>query len=107
MSRLRYFLEAGYAVIFFHREESLKPFSRQFPHLFEHLDVDENGKVIGKLEIVGGCVPHSCLVKGFDNLSEVIQKQKNHQDRLLYVPFQNLDEYMKHLEGEALHKHNS
>ncbi|KAH7716957.1 DNA/pantothenate metabolism flavoprotein [Aphelenchoides avenae] len=79
-----YFLEAGYAVIFFHREESLKPFSRQFPHLFEHLDVDENGKVI---------------VKGFDNLSEVIQKQKNHQDRLLYVPFQNLDEYMKHLEA--------
>lgn len=43
-------------------------------------------------------------MKGFDNLAEVLQKQKNNQDRLLYVPFQNLDEYMKHLEGGALHK---
>ncbi|CAK5071144.1 unnamed protein product [Meloidogyne enterolobii] len=40
-----YFLEKGYAVIFFHREESLKPYSRRYLHFFDHLDVTDEGKV--------------------------------------------------------------
>lgn len=44
----RWFLENGYAVVFFHREESLKPYSRKFMHIFEHLQVnEEDGKVVG------------------------------------------------------------
>lgn len=43
----RQLLENGYAVLFFHRTESLKPYSRKFGNLFEKLEVDASGTVNG------------------------------------------------------------
>lgn len=69
----RYFLSAGYAVIFLHREESLKPvrflfklkleytkiplkFSRKYLHLFDHLDVVKNKEAHMEPLVVGRIV---------------------------------------------------
>lgn len=41
----------GYAVIFFHRDNSLKPFRRKFCNLFDHLVVSNSGKIEGLLII--------------------------------------------------------
>uniref|UniRef100_A0A914EGY7 DNA/pantothenate metabolism flavoprotein C-terminal domain-containing protein n=1 Tax=Acrobeloides nanus TaxID=290746 RepID=A0A914EGY7_9BILA len=79
-----WFLENGYAVVFFHREESLKPYSRKFMHIFEHLQVnEEDGKVVAT---------------GFDGLAESITKYNTYKNRLLYIPFTDLDQYMHMLD---------
>uniref|UniRef100_A0A1I7XXX7 DFP domain-containing protein n=1 Tax=Steinernema glaseri TaxID=37863 RepID=A0A1I7XXX7_9BILA len=78
-----YFLDKGYAVIFFHREESLKPFCRRFPHLFDHLSLGEDGSV---------------TVTGYDKLAETLQKKRDSVDRLLFIPFVDLHQYLHDLE---------
>lgn len=45
----------GYAVIFFHRDNSLKPFRRKFCNLFDHLVVSDSGKIEGLL-ITSFCI---------------------------------------------------
>uniref|UniRef100_A0A915NQI5 DNA/pantothenate metabolism flavoprotein C-terminal domain-containing protein n=1 Tax=Meloidogyne floridensis TaxID=298350 RepID=A0A915NQI5_9BILA len=86
-----YFLAKGYAVIFFHREESLKPYSRRYLHFFDHLDVTDEGKV----EIVN-----------FPNLSRDVSTYKRNASRLLFIPFVELDQYLHDLEVicTCLHK---
>ncbi|KAK0416737.1 hypothetical protein QR680_012653 [Steinernema hermaphroditum] len=78
-----YLLEKGYAVIFFHRDESLKPFCRKFPHLFERLTVTEDGNVI---------------VTGCEELAGTLLKKKEAADRLLFLPFVDLHQYLHDLE---------
>ena len=45
-----YFIEAGYAVLFLHRQYSLLPYSRHYSHstncFLDFMDVDERGKVV-------------------------------------------------------------
>ncbi|KJH50993.1 DNA / pantothenate metabolism flavoprotein [Dictyocaulus viviparus] len=63
-----YLLKAEYAVIFLHREESLKPFSRNFPHIFDSLKVD-----------------------GYRT------DRERYKNRILYVPFATLESYFFYL----------
>nr|CDJ98264.1 DNA pantothenate metabolism flavoprotein domain containing protein [Haemonchus contortus] len=76
-----YFLKTGYAVIFLHREESLKPFSRNFPHIFESLKIDDDR-----------------VVCDLPRIKEAIEHSIEYKDRLLYVPFTTLESYYFYLE---------
>ncbi|KAK6746012.1 hypothetical protein RB195_012240 [Necator americanus] len=76
-----YFLKAGYAVIFLHREESLKPFSRLFPRIFDSLKI-ENDKVVCDLP----------------RIKEAVEQTALYKDRLIYVPFSTLESYFFYLE---------
>ena len=78
-----YFLQQGYAVIFFHREESLKPFSRKYLHFFDHLDLAEDGKV---------------TVIDFPTLPTDVANYKKYSANLLFIPFVDLDQYLHNLE---------
>ncbi|EYC14250.1 hypothetical protein Y032_0041g430 [Ancylostoma ceylanicum] len=75
-----YFLKAGYAVIFLHREESLKPFSRLFPRIFDSLKVDGD-KVVCDLP----------------RIKEAVEQRALYKDRLLFVPFSTLESYFHYL----------
>ncbi|GMS89548.1 hypothetical protein PENTCL1PPCAC_30827 [Pristionchus entomophagus] len=77
-----YLLAVGYTVIFMHRESSLLPFSRHFPSLFNMLQV-EDGKAV------------SSDAKLIDN----IQKATQCRNRILFVPFVTLSDYIHMLEG--------
>jgi len=79
-----HFLESDYAVIFFHREESLKPFSRKYLHMFNNLDVTPNGEVV---------------VKGFPNLANDVKRHQKYADQILFIPFTNLDHYLHSLDS--------
>lgn len=60
-----YFIEAGYAVIFFHRQFSLQPYSRHFTHskncFLDYMTLDDKEKVVGKS--LGSISPWSNLGK--------------------------------------------
>ncbi|CAK5071149.1 unnamed protein product [Meloidogyne enterolobii] len=118
-----YFLEKGYAVIFFHREESLKPYSRRYLHFFDHLDVTDEGKVesesfcllylhfvifvlVGILSVILKSLPLIILVVNFPNLSRDVSTYKRNASRLLFIPFVELDQYLHDLEVicTCLHK---
>ncbi|RCN44437.1 DNA / pantothenate metabolism flavoprotein [Ancylostoma caninum] len=75
-----YFLKADYAVIFLHREESLKPFSRLFPRIFDSLKV-EGDKVVCDLP----------------RIKEAVEQKALYKDRLLFVPFSTLESYFYYL----------
>ncbi|VDK20762.1 unnamed protein product [Anisakis simplex] len=83
-----YFLAKGYAVIFFYRDESLMPFSRKFPHLFENLEVNNSGQV---------------CVKEMKGLSTAVQRYSACRDRLLYIPFNDVNRYLTTLETICTH----
>ncbi|CAD6187723.1 unnamed protein product [Caenorhabditis auriculariae] len=76
-----FFLRGGYAVIFMHREDSLKPFSRRFNNLFDSLEIAGD-------EVV-------CQLPG---LKEAVQDHRTYSDRIFYVSFKTLDQYMSSLE---------
>ena len=78
------FLQKGYAVIYFHREESLKPFSRNYANLFGHLDVTADGTVV---------------VNGFGNLSNDVKRFKQFSQQILFIPFIRIDQYLHSLEA--------
>ncbi|CAJ0941807.1 unnamed protein product, partial [Mesorhabditis belari] len=80
-SSAEHFLRAGYAVIFFHREESLKPFSRKFVNLFADIEVID-GKAI-------------CTAPG---ITEAVTEQHKYKDDLCMVPFVTIDDYLHLLE---------
>ena len=83
-SSAEYFLENDYAVIFFHREESLKPFSRKYPRLFDHLEVAPNGEVVAN---------------GFTGLANDVKRQIKYAERILFITFINLDHYLHSLDA--------
>lgn len=80
-SSAEYFLKVDYAVIFLHREESLKPFSRSFPHIFDSLEV-EGDRVVCDL-------PH---------IKEAIELKTRYKERILYIPFSTLQSYCFYLD---------
>uniref|UniRef100_A0A0K0D545 DFP domain-containing protein n=1 Tax=Angiostrongylus cantonensis TaxID=6313 RepID=A0A0K0D545_ANGCA len=75
-----YFI-AGYAVIFLHREESLKPFSRNFPHIFDSLRVDGD-RVICDLP----------------KIKEAVELTAQYKCQILYVAFSTLESYFFYLD---------
>ncbi|KAL3071100.1 hypothetical protein niasHS_015842 [Heterodera schachtii] len=85
-----YFLRQGYNVIFFYRDESLKPFSRKYSHIFEHLETTDDGHV---------------KVVGFPGLADDLADFKRYADHLLFVPFTDVGQYLHDLEiiGHCLH----
>uniref|UniRef100_A0A183BXN9 Uncharacterized protein n=1 Tax=Globodera pallida TaxID=36090 RepID=A0A183BXN9_GLOPA len=67
----------------FHRDESLKPFSRKYAHLFEHLEATNGGQV---------------KVTGFPGLADDLALYKRFADRLLFIPFTDVGQYLHDLE---------
>ncbi|KAI1728249.1 DNA / pantothenate metabolism flavoprotein domain-containing protein [Ditylenchus destructor] len=91
-----YFLEAGYAVIFLHREESLKPFSRKYTHLFDHLEVIQNSTVNNEPMVV---------VRDFPDLAQSISQYNKHSKRLLFISYTTLHQYL-HILDTICHELN-
>lgn len=83
-----FFLRSGYAVIFMHREESLKPFSRHFPNIFNSLKLDETGEQV---------------ICDIPNLPQILKEKFKYEDKILYIPFKTFDQYMTRLEQICIH----
>ncbi|CAI2347833.1 unnamed protein product [Caenorhabditis sp. 36 PRJEB53466] len=81
-----YFLRASYSVIFMHREESLKPYSRHFPNLFNSLTL-QDGKV-------------TCQAP---KLAEILSEKLKFEKKILYISFKTFDQYMAKLEQICKH----
>lgn len=83
-----YFLEQDYAVIFMHRSKSLEPFTRHFTgqQFFDMLDLHESG-------------PSTTITVNPDSvdvLSPILDRYKQARDsnRLLYITFTSVVDYM-------------
>ncbi|OAA40143.1 phosphopantothenate-cysteine ligase [Beauveria brongniartii RCEF 3172] len=90
-----YFLAAGYAVIFLHREFSLQPFSRHYTHakdcFLDFLDEDEDGeRVVVRKE-------------DQDRIRGVLREYKRARtnNMLLMLPFVTIGDYLHELRGIA------
>uniref|UniRef100_A0A023F7M8 DNA/pantothenate metabolism flavoprotein C-terminal domain-containing protein n=1 Tax=Triatoma infestans TaxID=30076 RepID=A0A023F7M8_TRIIF len=85
-----YFLKYGYAVIFLHRNKSLKPFTRHFGD-YDFLDMlEEDGCQNGSIKVKSESVKTL-----FPILVDYLQAKK--EDRLLLIPFTSLTEYLWYL----------
>lgn len=84
------FLEAGYAVIFLHREFSLLPYSRHFSHandcFLDFLAEDAEGRIVARGEDEG-------------KMREVLRKYRVARDKnlLLTLPFVTIVDYLHEL----------
>ncbi|VDN55025.1 unnamed protein product [Dracunculus medinensis] len=74
-----YFLKSQYAVIFFHRDNSLKPFSRKYKELFYNLKIDTDGAV---------------KVEHIDGLSDAVRLYHESKDCLFFIPFDTVMQYL-------------
>lgn len=87
-SSAEYFLENGYAVIFMFRAKSLEPFTRHFSgqQFLDMLDINENGENSSI----------SVRPDSVDVLLPILQKYKQAQEtnRLLYVNFTSVSDYL-------------
>ncbi len=90
-----YFLEAGYAVIFLHRQFSLQPFSRHYSHAsFSFLDFmrrgDDGKSILAKDEYA-------------DQMLRVLQRYNAAQESntLLMLPFTTITDYLYNLRAIA------
>ncbi|CAP29367.1 Protein CBG09817 [Caenorhabditis briggsae] len=83
-----YFLRAGYAVIFLHREESLKPFSRHFPNIFNSLTLDSTGQNV---------------VCNLPNLANILKEKFKYEKNIFYASFKTFDQYIERLEHICIH----
>ncbi|KAK5998828.1 Phosphopantothenate--cysteine ligase CAB2 [Cladobotryum mycophilum] len=87
-----YFLEAGYAVIFLHRQFSLLPYSRHYSHstdcLLDFLNEGEDGRV---------------GVRDDGKILGVLRKYRRAKDQnmLLTLPFVNIGDYLHELRSIA------
>lgn len=90
-----YFLEAGYAVIFFHRQFSLLPYSRHYSHstncFLDFLTEGQNGEVLAKQEYQ-------------EKMLDVLRKYtaSKTSNTLLLLPFITISEYLWELKEIAL-----
>lgn len=87
-----YFLAAGYAVIFLHREFSLVPFVRHWSHtttggFLDFLEVDAGGRDVRARAGVGG--------KMADVLGTYLRARR--EDLLLTIPFVTIGDYLHEL----------
>ncbi|CAI5444805.1 unnamed protein product [Caenorhabditis angaria] len=85
-SSAEYFLRAGYAVIFMHREESLKPYSRHFSNLFSTLQISGDQVICNAPKI-----------------REILEEKEKFKNRIYYAPFKTFDQYMQLLEQICQH----
>ncbi|KAL2269493.1 hypothetical protein VTJ83DRAFT_1677 [Remersonia thermophila] len=89
-----YFLEAGYAVLFLHRQFSLLPFSRHYSHatdcFLDFLREGPNGSVVARDEDAA-------------KMLHVLRKYRDARDRnmLLLLPFVNISDYLHELRSVA------
>lgn len=89
-----YFLEAGYAVVFLHRQFSLLPYSRHYSHatdcFLDFLAPGPDGTVVAKPAYT-------------DKMLSVLQKYHaaRSQNRLLMVPFVTIGDYLHELRAIA------
>jgi phosphopantothenate-cysteine ligase len=90
-----YFLEAGYAVIFLHRQFSLLPYSRHYSHstncFLDFMTHSASGEVVVENE----------YQKQMDVVLQRYQKAKR-ENTLLLVPFTSVNEYLWHLREFAM-----
>lgn len=90
-----YFLEAGYAVIFLHRQFSLLPYSRHYSHstncFLDFLTEGQNGEVLAKQEYQ-------------EKMLDVLRKYtaSKTSNTLLLLPFITISEYLWELKEIAL-----
>ncbi|CAD5221892.1 unnamed protein product [Bursaphelenchus okinawaensis] len=85
-----YFLKHGYNVIFFYRENSLKPFSRHAPNLFEQFVINDEGKPI---------------FTPTPEVEKAIVENKKYGDRLLFITFTTVEQYLHEIELICKHVH--
>ncbi|GAB1312207.1 Phosphopantothenate--cysteine ligase cab2 [Madurella fahalii] len=89
-----YFLEAGYAVLFLHRQFSLLPFSRHYSHatdcFLDFLREGPNGSVVARDEDTA-------------KMLHVLRKYRDARDRnmLLVLPFVSISDYLHELRSVA------
>ncbi|KAK3989167.1 hypothetical protein QBC44DRAFT_328106 [Cladorrhinum sp. PSN332] len=89
-----YFLEAGYAVLFLHRQFSLLPFSRHYSHatdcFLDFLREGPNGSVVARDEDAG-------------KMLHVLRKYRDARDKkmLLVLPFVSISDYLHELRSIA------
>ncbi|KAF7531467.1 hypothetical protein G7054_g8863 [Neopestalotiopsis clavispora] len=89
-----YFLEAGYAVIFMHRQFSLLPYSRHYSHstdcFLDFMSEGDNGSVVANTE-------HQ------DKMLRVLRKYNSAKKnrRLLMLPFVTITDYLHELRSIA------
>lgn len=77
-----YFLEAGYKVIFLHREKSLLPYARHLDtyQLMQDMSITESGNI---------------MISGdYGRLSSVIEKRKKYSRSFLQIKFTSLSSYL-------------
>lgn len=90
-----YFLEAGYAVIFLHRQFSLLPYSRHYSHstncFLDYMIHDNNGTVM---------VDHEYQQQMADVLERYKRAKK--ENTLLILPFTTVNEYLWYLRELAM-----
>ena len=90
-----YFLDAGYAVIFLHRQFSLLPYSRHYSHstncFLDFLAEGQDGEIVAKQEFR-------------DHMREVSRKYNaaKRDNRLLLLPFTTVNEYLWELKEIAI-----
>ena len=90
-----YFLEAGYAVIFLHRQFSLLPYSRHYSHstncFLDYMTESEGGQVIANQEYQ-------------EKMRDVLRKYSvaKKSNTLLLLPFSTITEYLWELRDIAL-----
>lgn len=98
-----YFLSAGYAVIFLHREFSLLPYSRHYTHakdcFLDFLDEDEEAPVNGNGESTRVVVRKKDQARILDVLREY--KKAKSSNMLLMLPFVTIGDYLHELRGIA------
>ncbi|KAK0655982.1 DNA/pantothenate metabolism flavoprotein [Cercophora newfieldiana] len=89
-----YFLEAGYAVLFLHRQFSLLPFSRHYSHatdcFLDFLREGPNGSVVARDEDAA-------------KMLHVLRKYRDARDKhmLLVLPFVSISDYLHELRSIA------
>ncbi|KAK0723937.1 DNA/pantothenate metabolism flavoprotein [Apiosordaria backusii] len=89
-----YFLEAGYAVLFLHRQFSLLPYSRHYSHatdcFLDFLREGPNGSVVARDEDAG-------------KMLNVLRKYREARDKnmLLVLPFTSISDYLHELRSIA------
>ncbi|TQV93221.1 DNA/pantothenate metabolism flavoprotein [Cordyceps javanica] len=102
-----YFLAAGYAVIFLHREFSLQPYSRHFTHAKDcFLDfLDEDGDGDGDQEGNQDATTRRVVVRKKDQarILGVLREYKKAKasNMLLMLPFVTIGDYLHELRGIA------
>uniref|UniRef100_A0AC34QV57 DNA/pantothenate metabolism flavoprotein C-terminal domain-containing protein n=1 Tax=Panagrolaimus sp. JU765 TaxID=591449 RepID=A0AC34QV57_9BILA len=79
------FLEKEYLVIFFHRHNTLQPFSHRFPDLFNHLEISDKND-------------GTFTAPSYPRLAEMINLKNKYQKRILMIPFTTYYDYKNDLE---------